>query len=229
MKPIASFLRKLANSSIWQDKIQEKFGIPCASMEPGEVLDPIILRQTYLILDTMPVELVKDCRVSKLVFSNTMGESKPFYPNHGYYYPLDKSVTLNNDIFYNPDFPDDFYDSNGYRVSRPTQTLVHEFLHGFDAARGEISLKPDWLKLSGWSETPKPGLKRMVINEPGMPAKVGEWYYKPEPYSGFTRFYAKMNPWDDFSDSATFFLLGMKNKLPENKNKYFDSLLKKYS
>ena len=67
----------------------------------------------------------------------------------------------------------------------------------------------------------------MVINEPGMPAKIGEWYYDPS--AGFTRFYAKMNPWDDWADSFCFYIAKMKTKLPENKNQYFDNILKKYT
>lgn len=225
MQTFASIIRKIADNSLWQDKIQEKYGISCASKEPRGVLDPIILRQTYLNLSKMPVELVKDCGVSKFFYSNNMGESRPFYPNHGYFYPGDKSVTMNVDVYYHPDVMEDFFDHNGYFVDRIFQTLVHEMLHGYDAAHGELSLKPEWLKLSGWSPVSRPGLKRMVINEPGMPAKIGEWYYDPS--AGFTRFYARMNPWDDWADSGAFKLSGL-DKLPANKNAYFDKLLKKY-
>jgi hypothetical protein len=54
---------------------------------------------------------------------------------------------------------------------------------------------------------------------------VGEWYYDPK--AGFTRFYAKRNPWDDWADSFSFYVGGLK-KLPDNKTEYFDKLLKKY-
>jgi hypothetical protein len=220
---ISSLLRKSADSSFWQDEIQKRYGIVCYSKEPGEVLDPIILRQTSNILGTMPIELVKDCGISALHFK-FLGENKSYFPNHGYY--NNGAVTLNTDIFYHPDDVIDFYDENYHRVSRPSQTLVHEFLHGFDAFHNELSLKPEWLNLSGWCPLPKPGLKRMVINEPGMPVKMGEWYYSPD--AKFPRFYAKMNPWDDFADSGTFFIYGMKNKLPDNKNSYFEKLFKNY-
>jgi len=172
----------------------------------------------------MPVELVKACGVTKLIFSSKMGPNMPHYPNHGYY--IGDSVTLNSDIFYHPDIMDDFFDHNGYFIDRPTQTILHEFAHGYDAIRGEISLRPEWLKLSGWSKDPKPGLKRLIINAPGVPPVVGEWYYNPK--AGFTRFYAKRNPWDDWADAFSFFTGNMKSKLPENKNEYFEALLKKY-
>lgn len=222
METISGFLRKIADNSLWQNKIQEKFGISCASKE-GEDLDPIVLRQTYQILSKMPVKLVKDCGVSKLLFSSTMGPNKPYYPNHGYY--VDKSVTMNVDVYYHPDIMDDFFDFHGYFIDRPTQTVLHEFAHGYDAAQGDLSVKPDWLSLSGWSPMAKPGLKKMVINDPGMPPKIGEWYYDPK--AGFTRFYAKMNPWDDWADSFSFYVAGL-SKLPDNKKKYFENLLKKY-
>jgi hypothetical protein len=225
METFASFLRKIANNTFWQDKIQEKYSIVCAPKETGGSLDPIILRQTYLILSRMPVKLVKDCGVTQLLFSSTMGPNKSYYPNHGYFYPGDKSVTMNVNVYYHPDIMDDFFDHHGYFVNRIFQTLVHEMFHGYDAVHNDLSLKPEWLKLSGWSPVPRLGLKRMVINEPGMPAKIGEWYYDPS--AEFTRFYARMNPWDDWADSACYKVSGL-DKLPANKNAYFDKLLKKY-
>jgi hypothetical protein len=228
MISVSSFLKRVALSSVWQDALRDKFGIICYSKEPGEVLDPIILRQAFNILNLMPVELVRACGVTRLSFSAAMGPNLPYYPNHGYFYSGDNSITLNNNIFYHPDYPDDFYDVSGYRLSRPEETIYHEFGHALDNAYGDLSLKPAWLELSGWSPTPQKGLKRMVINEPGMPPKIGEWYYKPEPYSGFTRFYGKMNPYDDWADCFAFWIAGMKNKLPDNKKVYFNKLLKKY-
>jgi hypothetical protein len=222
MEPITSIIRKIASSSFWQDKIQEKFGISCAPKEPGGSLDPLILRQTFNILSKMPVELVRDCGVGKLYFG-FLGENKSYYPNHGYY--INQSVTMNVDVYYHPDVMDDFFDHRGYFANRIFLTLWHEFFHGYDAAHGELSLKPEWLKLSGWSPVPKVGLKKMIINEPGMPPKTGEWYYDPN--AGFTRFYARMNPWDDWADSACFDISGL-DKLPENKTEYFKNLLKKY-
>lgn len=211
----------------WEKQIQEVFGIKSTPKEPEIPLDPIILRQTFQILNLMPSQLVRDCGVGVLYLSYKMGPSKPKYPNHGYYYHEDKSVTLNADIFEHPDSPDDFYDDHGYFVDRPTQTIVHEFAHGYDMNHNDLSLKDEWLKLSGWSESPKPGLKQLIIDEPGMPRVVGEWYYNPK--AKFTRFYAKRNPWDDWADSFAFYFAKMKSKVPESKRNYFDSLLKKYS
>lgn len=221
---ISSFLEKIAQFSIWQDKIKEKYGISCYPKEPGIVLDPVILRETCQILSEMPLDLVKDCGVSTLYFSSTMGPNRPYYPNHGYY--INHSVTFNVNIFYDPDVAEDFFDHHGYFVDRPTQTLFHEFAHGYDVYNHELSLKPEWLKLSDWSPSPKPGLKRLVINTAGLPPVIGEWYFSPN--AGFTRFYAKRNPWDDWADSFSFYVARMKSKLPENKIKYFDTLLKKY-
>ena len=155
-----------------------------------------------------------------------MGPSLPYYPSHGYYFELNNSITLNNNIFDDPDRPEDFTDSNGYFFNRGTHTVLHECFHSFDANQGTLSEKPEWMGLSGWSKTPKPGLKRLVINEPGKSPVMGEMYFNPS--AGFPRFYAKRNCWDDFADSMTFYILNFKNNLPENKIQYFNKLLKKY-
>jgi hypothetical protein len=150
-----------------------------------------------------------------------MGESKPYYPNHGYF--LDKSVTLNSDIFYNPD---DFRDDNGYYMTRPNQTIFHEFGHGFDEFNGYPSMQPKWLKLSEWNKEPKEGLKRLVIKDKGTPDVLGEWYYNPD--AGFTRYYGKRNPWDDYADSFCFYIGGLRKKVPPAKAKYLEDELAKY-
>lgn len=82
------------------------------------------------------------------------------------------------------------------------------------------------MELSGWSKEPVPGLQRLSIKEPGTPEVIGEMYF--DPGAGFTRFYAKRNPWDDFADSFAFYVAGMKSKVPGNKKEYFDKLLKQY-
>lgn len=215
---------RIANSTFWQDKIREKFDIICRPKESGESLDPVLLRQTFNILSVMPVDLVKDCGVNTLYFDSHMGPNMPYYPNHGYY--INNTVTLNVNIFYHPDVSDDFFDYRGYFISRPAQTLIHEFAHSFDEFHHNMSLQLEWLKLSGWSEQPKPGLKRLIINTPGMAPVIGEWYFNPA--AGFTRFYAKRNPYDDWADSFSFYVARMKSKLPDNKVAYFDKMLKKY-
>ena len=226
LRTLASLIRNAVQEepTYWATKIQDTFGIACAPKEPGTPLDPIVLRQTYSILDLMRPNLVKACGVNTLYFSNSMGPNKSYYPNHGYY--VDNSVTLNNDIFYHPDVMDDFFDSHGYFIGRPTQTIVHEFAHGYDAAHDELSVKPEWTKLSGWSAEDRPGLKRLVIMTPGQPPLLGEWYFDPK--AKFTRFYAKRNPWDDFADSFAYFAGGLKDKVPANKAEYMSNLLKPY-
>ena len=153
-----------------------------------------------------------------------MGPNKPYYPNHGYY--IHHTVTLNNNIFYHPDVMEDFFDYHGYFIDRPTQTIYHEFAHGYDAFHHDLSKKEDWTKLSGWSPAPKNGLKRLIIKGDGIPDVLGEWFFHPK--AEFTRFYAKRNPWDDWADSFSFYIGDLKSKVPAIKRKYFDDLLKKY-
>lgn len=226
MKTLAASIRKFADNiqNYWPDKLQEKYDIKAHVKEPGRILDPIIIRQIYQALSMMPAQLVRDCGVKNVYIDYRMGPSLSRYPNHGYY--INQSVTLNSNIFEDPDQPTDFVDSKGYFVSRAVQTIWHEFFHSYDAYNGDLSLKPEWLKLSGWSKDSKPGLKRLIINEPGMPPVIGEWFYLPS--AGFPRFYGKRNPEDDFADFAAFYIAGLHNNLPENKLRYFNHLLSKY-
>lgn len=226
MIPIVSALKILARVSdqiYWLKKLQDEFNLT-VQLAPEIKEGYWIVRQIYNIIKPIPLKIFKACGVN-ILYIKWLGENKKLYPNHGFYNPSDRTITLNSDIFYHPDQPDDFFDSKGYFVDRPTETLWHELFHSFDAMQGELSLKPEWLSLSGWSPSPKQGLKRMIIKEPGMPPKIGEWFYNPQ--AKFTRFYAKMNPWDDFADSGAFYLHGL-DKLPPNKKNYFKNLFKKY-
>lgn len=232
MKTIVSGIRRLSfemnrasEASFWAEKIKTRFGLPSAA---DSKIDGIfwILRETYNILYRVPPDLIKDCGVTGLIFRNDMGPNRAYYPNHGYYREGDKTVTLNADIFIHPDQPDDFFDHRGYFLTRAEQTLYHEFGHGFDANFNELSLQPAWMKLSEWSKEQKPGLKRLHIQEKGVPEVIGEYFYNPN--AGFTRFYARRNPWDDFADSFSFYIAGLRDKIPKNKVEYFSNLLKKY-
>lgn len=222
MKTLISYaIRSISYDSgakYWSQKLFQDYKIKSICPEG------IILKQIYHILKILPGSLVRDCGIDIVEISYTMGPNKPFYPNHGYF--VGNKIVLNADIFHNPDVPDDFMDHRGYFLSRPEQTLFHELGHSFDEKKGLLSSRNKWLSLSGWSPKYKPGLKRMIIQEKGLPEKRGEWFYDPR--SKFTRFYAKMNPWDDFADSFSFFIGGLKEIVPLNKRKYLDDLLKKY-
>jgi len=230
MITVASYLRHSAlkifadsNTDYYSSELKNKFGLS-SELDKGVTGGPFILRQICNIFNPIPPELVKDCGIKSLLIRSDMGPNKPYYPNHGYF--VGNQVALNADIFHNPDQPDDFFDHRGYFITRPQQTLTHEFGHGYDSYHSDLSLQPKWLKLSGWNPTHQDGLKRIHIKEPGAPEVIGEWFYDPK--SEFTRFYAKRNPWDDWADSFAFYTAGMRNKLPKNKESYFDDLLKKY-
>lgn len=209
--------------AFWDTKLGEGYGIKTV-LNPDVTDGENILRQCHNILTIMPRDLVKACGINTLNIRNDMGPNKPYFPNHGYF--VDHSVTLNADLFYHPDMPDDFVDHHGYFISRPAQTLYHEFGHGYDEYNDHPSLDPKWLKLSGWSETYQPGLRRQIIRDKECPERVGEWFYDPQ--AEFTRFYARQNPWDDFADSFAFYTGGLKAKVPENKRKHLDTLLTRF-
>ena len=227
MKTIATYIRRIANDSsisYWLDLIGKRYGLS-TELGPKVIDGHLILREIADILRPLPQDLVRACGINHLLIRNDMGPNKPYYPNHGYF--TGNQIALNADIFYNPDLPDDFFDHHGYFVTRPQQTLIHELGHGYDEHNGNLSLKEDWLKLSDWSENFKPGLKRLIINEKEAPKIVGEWFYNPE--AGFTRFYAKRNPWDDWADSFAFYNANLKDKVPPNKTGYFKNILGQYS
>jgi len=225
---IASTLRSVASEGPgvlehWSNILNNRYGIN-AHADMGVHGFPELVRELCLILKPIPIQLVKDCGINTIQMRSDMGPNKPYYPNHGYF--TDNTVGLNADCFYHPDRPDDFVDHRGYFLTRAQQTAIHEFGHGFDAHHDDLCLKSAWLRLSGWSEDRKQGLKKQVIREPGMPERVGEWWY--DPHAGFTRFYGKMNPWDDWADCFAFYVGGLRHKIPADKNGYFDDLLGRY-
>jgi len=183
-----------------------------------------LLREIYDILKPVPVALVKACNLKYLVLKSDMGRSRSFSPNHGYF--VGNQIALNADIFYHPDQPDDFFDDRGHNITRSAETLLHEIGHSYDQCHGDLSLQKDWMELSGWSKEPRPGLKRLIIREPGTPEVIGEMFHAPD--AEFTRFYAARNNWDDFADAFSYYVAGLKSKVPATKRDYFDRLLKKY-
>lgn len=219
-KLISCYIRKLANDlqgKTWSDRIKKEFDIHIPSDTKVEYLINL-----YDDLSRVPAKLIKDCKIKLLKFED-LGPSKEYYPNHGVY-TNDGTLILNYRMF---DDPGSFDDDSGNSMSRFTHTLYHELGHGFDMIEGkELSLKPEWIELSGWSEDPKPGLKRIVIRESGCPEVRGEWFYDPN--SEFSRFYGKRNPWDDFADTFSFYVGGLKRIIPESKLEYFDEVLGKY-
>jgi hypothetical protein len=176
-------------------------------------------------LKKLPPELVKDCGIKLLAFED-LGPSKEYYPNHGKY--VHNTLVLNHNIIDDPTLIVD--PDSGNAVNKFDQTFYHELGHGWDDVHGtggtDLSLQKEWLGLSGWSKEPVPGHRRVIIREEGAPVLKGEYYYSPE--AGFTRFYAKRNPWDDFADSFSYYVAGLKSFIPENKRGYFDKKLGKY-
>lgn len=209
----------------WSAQLKDRFGLS-VNADAGCQDSHLLYRQLYHILLPIPTALVRHCGIDDVLFRSDMGPNKPYFPNHGYYSCNSRLVAMNADCFWHPDQPDDFFDYRGYFLSRAQQTVVHEFGHGYDAHQGDLSVMPSWTSLSGWSEEPKSGLVRIKIQDPGAPEVIGEWYYNPK--AEFTRFYGKRNPWDDWADCFSFYMAGVKDKVPATKRRYFDALLGGY-
>jgi hypothetical protein len=187
--------------------------------------DEDLLRVLSTSLEKLPPQLVKDCGIKELAFED-LGPSKEYYPNHGKYRA--NTLVINQQIIEDPTLIVD--PDSGSAVNKFDQTLYHELGHGWDevqcADAEQLSLKNDWMSLSKWSEKPVPGYRRVIIREKGTPELVGEYFYSPD--AGFTRFYAKRNPWDDWADSFSYYVADLKSFLPANKLSYFDKTLSKY-
>lgn len=183
------------------------------------------LRHMRDSLSRVPPKLVRDCGVTSVGFDD-MGESREYFPNHGVY--SNGTLVLNSRIL-----DDDLLEVDadaGKSLDKFDQTLFHELGHGWDEVRGtggvELSRQPGWMSLSKWSDRPRAGLRKLRIRERGAPEMEGEYWYDPD--AGYTRFYARRNPWDDWADSFAYYVGGLKSFLPGQKVKYFDDRVGRY-
>ena len=179
------------------------------------------LIELQVCLDRMGPDLIKKCNLDQIAFED-MGESREYFPNHGYYCDGETKVTLNSRLV-----DDQYaYTSNGILMSKFQQTFWHEAGHAFDYALGLISSKDEWLSLSGWTQTPEKGSGwlNIEIAEPGTDPVRDDWWFSPD--AKFTRFYAKRNPWDDFADSFSYYVGGLHEFLPQNKIEFFNKYVK---
>lgn len=219
---ISSRLRDISAALFKKDSGEEifrKYGIIIS-----KDTDPRYISLVKSCLGTIPPQLVKDCGIHKLGFKD-LGHSKEYYPNHGLYTP-DGVLLLNVQIVDDPSIDQD---NSGKILTKFNQTLYHELGHGWDEKQGgkiELSKQPEWLNLSGWSEKPVPGHRRIIIREEGCPELKGEWYYSPS--AKFVRFYGKRNPWDDWADTFAYYVANLKDKIPVKKLEYFDQKLSGY-
>lgn len=218
---IARILREAAENLSDIDKkrsvisdIKKEYGI---RVDPDIDLDHLVsLRQSLLRLDP---GLVEDCGITDLGFED-LGPSAKYYPNHGKY--KDGKLILSTHLFEDPFLEVDI--AEGSNLNKLDQIFYHELGHGWDERKSdtdlELSLHPDWLALSGWSDRPVKGHKRLIIKEHGYPELKGEFYYSPE--ARFVRYYGKRNPLDDWADTFAYYVARMFSFIPQEKKRYFD-------
>jgi hypothetical protein len=194
--------------------MEDKFGLTVDGDDPRQI------SMLATAMERLPRPLAADCGIRYIGFRD-LGPSREYYPNHGLY--------EGNKLYLNTQLLSDdqvFLDPSGRSLNRFDHTLYHEMGHGWDERNGDISLKPEWVSLSGWSKDPQPGLERITIREEGVPDHVGPWYSSPG--AGYTRFYARIAPWEDFADSFAFYVAGLSGFLPASKIRYFDNALWRY-
>jgi len=221
-----TILRKLAKKLY--SKVEDDYLLRSIYEDYGIVVVPTVssgdIESLQDSLSRLPKDLVRDCGLKKLEFKD-LGPSKKYYPNHGRY--EGDLLILSEHLFKDPFLEVDF--KSGNSLNKLDQILFHELGHGWDEEKGsnkELSLEPEWLELSGWSEKPIKGHKRLIIREKGCPEMVGEYYYAPD--AKFCRYYGKRNPWDDWADSFAYYVGGLKGTVPEGKREYFDEKLERY-
>lgn len=218
LSSIADVLRLASNGQGDARELWRKYG-----MFVGENASPDQVSAIRESLGRLPTKLAVDCGIHSMDFAN-LGPSMEYYPNHGRY--QGGTLVLNENILNDSKVEKD---SEGNEINKLDLIFYHELGHGFDEAKAKgemLCIEPKWLSLSGWSEEPKKGLKRMVIKCPGKPTLRDDWYYDPK--AGFPRYYGKRNPWDDWADCFAFYVGNVKGRLPDNKRAYFDDLLGDY-
>lgn len=163
----------------------------------------------------MPAWSLSGCGISLIDFKD-LGESAEYHPNHGYY--IGGMLVLNHRMEQDSTVFKDA--SSGKACPILEFVLYHEIGHGYDEFKGGLSEHSEWLALSGWSKVPGPGLQRITIVDEGRVTE-GEWCFDPS-LEGFSRYYGMRNPWDDFADCFSFYIMGMHGFLPAKKKQYFD-------
>lgn len=202
-------MKKQGQSFDYFQGLDGGFGVSLNPLTPT----PLAVR-VYTSLSKIPEAIVRGCGVTSLSFRD-MGVSLEYSPNHGLY--VDGTVVLNTQLI---DDPIVFTCNNGGVLDRFDHTLYHEFGHGWDEVRGNLSLQDEWLSLSGWSKESVPGKVRVnIFDKDSGETLVGEWCYTPG--SEFTRPYARWNPWDDFADTFAFYVAGLHDFVPKSKGEYF--------
>lgn len=224
-KPITRYIRKVAYSTshVEESKDLKEYIKDTYDIEVDKDTDPRLVALLNEVLDKVPTNLIKACGIKKFKFED-LGPSREYFPNHGKYF--NNVLILNINILSDPYHVEDSF---GNSLNKFEQTLYHEFGHGLDEKLGEgkeLSLQPEWLELSNWSEKPKSGLKRLIIREPGAPELKENWYYNPK--AGFTRFYAKRSPLEDWADTFSYYVGRLKLLISVEKVEYFDNILKEF-
>jgi len=147
-------------------------------------------------------------------------EIKDLGPIHGRWRDKARKMELNEDVFTSREH------YGGGHLSKVTETvhvILHEFIHALDEHFG-FSKSKKWLGFSGWVNSPKEvpeGYARYEERRPGWRKLKNitrsNWVHKKD--ADFVRRYASRNPYEDFTEHLTFYIMGLVRKFKGNGGK----------
>lgn len=169
--------------------------------------------QIRSILSQIPKSLLNNFK--KIVADPSLGAK------HGRYDEDTHVINLNPRDFYNRT---QFGRGPGRKLPHVDLTLAHEIGHSVFVELPK-SVQNAWKKLSGWQDGPGPGQAPPYKEKrPGWPKETSKETFKQG--AKFTRRYAERNSDEDFADSFGFYVMGQKDRLPDNKRAFMERLLK---
>ena len=140
-------------------------------------------------------------------------EIKDLGPVHGRWKDKARKMELNEDVFSSRA---SYGTGNMAKVTETVHVILHEFIHALDEHFG-FSKSARWLGLSGWKRSPQetpPGYERYIEKRPGWKKLKdvihSDWIHRKD--AAFVRRYAGRNPYEDFTEHLTFYIMGLITK-----------------
>jgi hypothetical protein len=168
--------------------------------------------QIRSVLSQIPDSLLSNFR--GIVADESLGAK------HGRYNEKTHVITLNPRDFHNRVR---FGREPGRKLPHVDLTIAHEIGHSVFVGLPHQT-QTAWKRLSGWQEGAAEGQAEPYTEKrPGWPKLTSSETFKQG--AKFTRRYGEKNHDEDFADSFGFYVMGQKNRLPDNKRAFMEKLL----